>query len=131
MTSAHNSGCAICLKICCYFLEVEHKFIVYFLQCMFPLFMWGNLKFDCLWLNIKFWFIQFQIYTDSAEAKIPSVLDYLGTVIEVLLSFTSLQQWRINTFNAAYAPRSLWYVSCFLCMSILACMMFICYLISY
>lgn len=25
-----------------------------------------------------------QIYTDSAEAKIPAVLDYLGTVIEVL-----------------------------------------------
>lgn len=24
-----------------------------------------------------------QIYTESAEAKIPAVLDYLGTVIEV------------------------------------------------
>lgn len=27
---------------------------------------------------------QFQIYTNSAEAKIPAVLDYLGTVVEVI-----------------------------------------------
>lgn len=27
-----------------------------------------------------------QIYTDSAEAKIPAVLEYLGTIIEVSLS---------------------------------------------
>lgn len=57
---------------------------------MLSLCMWGNLKFNWLWLNIEFWFIQFQIYTDSAEAKIPSVLDYVGTVIEVLFSFTLL-----------------------------------------
>lgn len=34
---------------------------------------------------------QFQIYTDSAEAKIPGVIDYLGTVIEVL-------SWSLVTF---------------------------------
>lgn len=31
-----------------------------------------------------------QIYTDSAEAKIPAVMDYLGTVIEVYLLSTLL-----------------------------------------
>jgi hypothetical protein len=36
-----------------------------------------------MWLNTDLWLIQFQIYTDSAEAKIPAVLDYVGTVIEV------------------------------------------------
>ncbi|CAL5346753.1 unnamed protein product [Camellia sinensis] len=31
--------------------------------------------------------IKFQIYTDSAEAKIPAVLDYVGTVIEAGCKF--------------------------------------------
>lgn len=51
-----------------------------------------------MWLKTESWFVQFQIYTDSAEAKIPAVLDYVGTVIEVFLSSTSLKQLKIITF---------------------------------
>jgi len=41
------------------------------------------------------YFIELQIYTDSAEAKISGVLDYLGTVIEVI-SFS------LSFFNACF-----------------------------
>lgn len=43
--------------------------------------------------------IVLQIYTDSAEAKIPAVLDYLGTIIEVwcyqlCFPISSLSCWK-------------------------------------
>ena len=44
-----NLGCTICLSNCCYFLELENMFIVYFLQQMLTLPVYvANLYFDCL-----------------------------------------------------------------------------------
>ena len=41
-------GCTICLSNCCYFLELENMFIVYFLQQMLTLLVYvGKLNFDC------------------------------------------------------------------------------------
>jgi hypothetical protein len=77
-------SCTIYLRYCYYFLELEKVYSS--LQCLFISLLYaGILKYydSVMWLNTDLWFIQFQIYTDSAEAKIPAVLDYVGTVIEV------------------------------------------------
>ncbi|XP_072063447.1 uncharacterized protein [Arachis hypogaea] len=37
-----------------------------------------------------------KIYTNSADAKIPAVLEYLGTVIEVLLPSAASKQENVN-----------------------------------
>ena len=70
-------------------------------KCLFQLqvkclFKWIRISIWCIFaysINNGTWCIHIilwgniiycpQIYTDSAEAKIPAVLDYLGTVIEV------------------------------------------------
>jgi hypothetical protein len=86
-------SCTICLRNCYCFLELEKVYSS--LQCLFISLLYaGILKYydSVMWLNTNLWFIQFQIYTDSAEAKIPAVLDYVGTVIEVWRSFFSFKK---------------------------------------
>ncbi|KAK2363550.1 SWI/SNF-related matrix-associated actin-dependent regulator of chromatin subfamily A protein [Trifolium repens] len=53
--------------------------------CRFLLFVLGQ----CLQLHKCHLEPQLMIYTDSAKAKIPAVLDYVGTVIEASCKFVS------------------------------------------
>ncbi|KAK7281818.1 hypothetical protein RIF29_10117 [Crotalaria pallida] len=62
-----------------------------------------------------FVFPRIRIYTDSAEAKIPSILDYVGTVIEVLLCSTSLKRLKINTFKFQLLQHNLCYEGSLTC----------------